>query len=134
MLNHENGHTRPTYLAIIQNNILWFIPLSTRIDKYKKIIEKKKAKYGFCNTILIRKIGNKEVAILFQNAFPTLEKYVSHIHTIDGIDIKLIGSLESEILKQFNDLLKLKQKGINLFLTDVNKIEEILLKELVIMV
>ena len=45
MINHENGHSRPSYLAIKDNNILWFIPLSTKIEKYKSIIEK------FCLTL-----------------------------------------------------------------------------------
>ena len=46
MINHENGYSRPSYLAIKNENILWFIPLSTKIDKYKAIIDKKVKKYG----------------------------------------------------------------------------------------
>ncbi len=57
MINHENGHSRPSYLAISHNEILWFIPLSTKIEKYKSIIAKKEKKYGSCKTILIRKIA-----------------------------------------------------------------------------
>ena len=41
MINHENGHSRPSYLAIKDDNILWFIPLSTKIEKYRNIVEKK---------------------------------------------------------------------------------------------
>ena len=41
MINHENGHSRPSYLAIKDKEILWFIPLSTRVDKYRTIIAKK---------------------------------------------------------------------------------------------
>lgn len=46
MINHENGHSRPSYLAIKDNDILWFIPLSTKVEKYKTIIKKKVKKYG----------------------------------------------------------------------------------------
>lgn len=46
LINHENGHSRPSYLAIKDNNILWFIPLSTQVDKSKKIIDNKIKKYG----------------------------------------------------------------------------------------
>lgn len=42
MIKHENGHSRPSYLAIEDDNILWFIPLSTKTEKYRTIIEKKK--------------------------------------------------------------------------------------------
>ena len=72
MINHENGHSRPSYLAIKDEKILWFIPLSTKTEKYKSIIEKKEKKYGSCKTILIKKIAGREQAILIQNAFPTL--------------------------------------------------------------
>ena len=32
MINHENGHSSHSYLAISHNEILWFIPLSTKIE------------------------------------------------------------------------------------------------------
>ena len=60
MINHENGHSRPSYLAIKDDNILWFIPLSTKIEKYRTIIENKEKKYGTCKTILIKKIAGQE--------------------------------------------------------------------------
>ncbi len=41
MINHENGHSRPTYFVIKNDGVLWFIPLSSKVDKYQKIIEKK---------------------------------------------------------------------------------------------
>ena len=53
MVNHENGNTRPTYLTIKDGDILWFIPLSSKVDKYKKIINDKMNKYGKCYSILI---------------------------------------------------------------------------------
>lgn len=70
MTNHEKGKKRPTYFTIRDEEwILWFIPLSSKIDKYKKIVDRKIKKYGKCDTILIRKITNRESAILIQNAF-----------------------------------------------------------------
>ena len=33
MINHKKGHSRPSYLAIKDDDILWFIPLSSKIDK-----------------------------------------------------------------------------------------------------
>ena len=41
MINHENGKARPTYFTIKNGDILWFIPLSTKVDKYRTIIAKK---------------------------------------------------------------------------------------------
>lgn len=34
MTNHERGRKRPTYFVIKEKNILWFIPLSSKVKKY----------------------------------------------------------------------------------------------------
>ena len=131
MTNHERGKKRPTYFTIKDKNILWFIPLSSKVDKYKKVVNNKLRKYGRCDTILIREILGKESVILLQNAFPTLEKYIDHEHMLDnGKPAKVVESLKDEILDNFNYLLKLKTKGINLFFTDIDKIKEQMLEEL----
>ena len=124
MINHENGHSRPSYLAIKEKNILWFIPLSSKVTKYKSIIEKKKKKYGHCRTILIKKIADVEQVILIQNAFPTLEKYVKNKHIIDGKEVKLSSSAQREIINNFKYVLSLKESGLNLFFTDIDAIKE----------
>ena len=130
MINHENGHSRPSYLAIKDNSILWFIPLSSKIEKYKSIIEKKEKKYGTCRSIIIKKIANKDQVILIQNAFPTLEKYIQSKHTINGRYVRVSTKLEKEIVNNLKYLFSLKRKGLNLFFTDIDKIKEIMLEEL----
>lgn len=130
MINHEKGHSRPSYLAIKDNDILWFIPLSSKIDKYKSIIEKKQKKYGSCKTIVIKKIADKEQVILIQNTFPTLEKYIQNKHTIDGKFIKISSAVEREIINDFKYMLSLKENGLNLFFTDIDRIKEQMLSEL----
>ena len=131
MINHENGRSRPTYFTIKDKNILWFIPLSSKIEKYKKIVDNKMKKYGRCDTILIREILGKESVILLQNAFPTLEKYIDHVHLLsNGKPAKVVASLKEEILQNFEYLLKLKSKNINLFFTDIDKIKMQMLEEM----
>lgn len=61
-----------------------------------------------------------------QNTFPTLEKYIDHPHTINGKPIKVIKSLEEEIIQKFEYMLKLKNNGINLFFADIDRIKRIL--------
>lgn len=115
MTNHECGKKRPTYFTIKDKDILRFIPISSKVEKYQKIVNKKIEKFGFCNTILIENIFDKKTAILLQNAFSTLEKYIDHVHTVDGKPAKISKALEKIILENFKNLLKLKSKGINLF-------------------
>ncbi len=130
MINHENGRARPTYFTIKDKDILWFIPLSSKVSKYKPIIDKKVKKYGSCKSIMIREIANKKSVILLQNAFPTLEKYIDHPHIVNGEPLKVIDSLKEEILNNFNYLLALKKQGKNLFFTDIDEIKNKMLKEL----
>ena len=107
MSNKERGHTRPTYFVIKENNILWFIPLSSKVDKYKKIINNKVKKYGRCDGILIRKILGEDSAILIQNAFPTIEKYIDHVHLLNnGKPAKVIETFFTNIDKIKEEMLK----------------------------
>ena len=130
MINHENGMSRPTYFTIKDKDILWFIPLSSKVSKYQPIIDKKVQKYGDCRSIMIREIADKKSVILLQNAFPTLEKYIDHPHTINGAPVRVGDLLKDEILENFNALLAMKKQGINLFFTDIDKIKEMMLEEL----
>ena len=129
MINHENGHSRPTYFTIKENDILWFIPLSSKIEKYKKIVENKEKKYGSCKTIMIREIAGKDSVILLQNAFPILEKYIDHPHIINGKPLKVIDTLKEEILNNFKYMISIKKEGRNLFFSDIDKLKEIMISE-----
>lgn len=64
MTNHERGKKRPTYFTIRDKDILWFIPLSSKVEKYREIVNKKVGKFGFCNTILIEKVFENDAVIL----------------------------------------------------------------------
>ena len=113
MINHKNGHSRPSYLAIKDGKILWFIPLSSKIQKY-----------GECKTILIKEIAGNKEAILIQNAFPTLEKYIQNRHTINGKVVKVTRAVCKEIINNFKYMLSLKENGLNLFFTDIDLLKQ----------
>ena len=119
-----------SFFTIKDKDILWFIPLSSKVEKYKKIVDDKMKRYGRCDTILIREVLGKDAAILLQNAFPTLEKYIDHPHLLEnGKPAKVVETLKEEILQNFEYFLKLKSKGVNLFFTDIDKIKEKLIEK-----
>ncbi len=93
------------------------------------MIDKKIEKYVFCNTIIVRKIADEDTAILLQNAFLTLEKYIDYVHTVDGVPLKIPTNLQNEI-SLFKNMLELKKRGINLFFTDIDVLKQQMLKEL----
>lgn len=132
MRNHENGKARPTYFCIKNENtnILWFIPMSSKVEKYKQIRNLKISKYGNCDTILIKKFMGKESVFLLQNMFPTIEKYVDHNHIVNGEETKVINQVANEIESVFNKVMKLVEKGKKIIFTDVEKDMKIMLDEL----
>ena len=130
MTNHERGKKRPTYFTIKDEDILWFIPLSSKVEKYRNIVNNKINKFGFCDTILIEKVFDDESVILLQNAFPTLEKYIDHVHTVDGVPLSVPTDLQNEIKRLFKNMIGLKKRGTNLFFTDIDTLKQKMLEEI----
>ena len=132
MKNHEGNSTRPNYFCVKMENedVLWFIPMSSRVEKYKAIIENKIKKYKKCDTIVIGNYRGKDHAFLLQNMFPIIDKYIDHIDTVQGKALKVPSETRRIILDKVNKIFKLKQKGINLIFPDVDKIEQLLIEEL----
>ena len=70
---------RPHYYCFEDSDtgIFWMIPLSSRIDKYKKIVENKEKAGKPCDIIHIVKLDDsRESAFLIQDMFPIIEKYI----------------------------------------------------------
>ena len=55
---------RPCYFAFIEKNtqLLWFIPISSKYEKYESIYDKKKAKNGVCDTIVLGELLGRKRA------------------------------------------------------------------------
>ena len=49
-------------MGIFHKEKNWMIPISSQVEKYKIIIEKKKQRYGKCNTIIIGRFAGKDNA------------------------------------------------------------------------
>ncbi len=132
MKNHENGSTRPTYFCIKNpdSKILWFVPMSSKVEKYKKLLDKKISKKGVCDTIVIGKYRRKDAAFLIQNIFPITEKYIDHIDIIRNKAVPVVEGTQKEIMQKVNKVFRLKEKGINLIFPNVDEIEKKLLDEL----
>lgn len=59
-----------------------------------------------------------------------MEKYIQSRHTIDGKIVKISSAVEREIIEDFEYMLSLKLSGLNLFFTDIDYIENLMLEEL----
>ncbi len=133
MSNKENGNYRPHFYAIQDKNnasLYWMIPISSQIEKYKNIIEKKMKRYGKCNTIVIGKFAGKENAFLIQNTFPIISKYFDHIHTIENKPVTVHDELNKILTQNLSEILAMYHRGIKLIYTDIDKIKAVIEKEI----
>lgn len=133
MSNKEQGNYRPHYYAIQDkknSELYWMIPISSQAEKYKGIIEKKRKRYGKCNTTVIGLFAGKENAFLIQNAFPIIEKYFDHIHTIQEQPVTIHKKLDKLLVENLNKVLAMYNRGIKLTFTDITAIRTIMEKEL----
>lgn len=136
MKNKEDGHYRPHYFCVADpktEGIFWAIPQSTKVEKFKRIMQSKieKSKAHRCDTIVIGNFGGKENAFLIQNMFPITEKYIDHEHLIEGLSVKVHDDLCTEINTKALRVLNLHKSGYRILFPDVNKIYKLMADELV---
>ena len=137
MKNKENGNKRPCYYCFKSkeySNIIWFIPVSTKIDKYQNIYEKKlkkQIKLGktpSIDTIVFGNVANTYSVFLIQNMFPVTEEYVESQYIKNKVAIKLSNKLQTEIIGKATKVLNLYNHGMkNIVFPDIDKILEKLL-------
>ncbi len=133
MANKENGNYRPHFFFIADPEtagIYWAIPQSSRVDKYRKLIKDKVAKYGKCNTIIIDRVNGRESVFLIQNMFPIIEKYVDHEHTIAGRSSFVHKKLAEQIKESAEEVLLLQRKGKHIVFPDIDRIYNLMRDEL----
>jgi hypothetical protein len=134
MRNREGGAYRPTYYCLKdeKTGLLWVVPMSKRIDKYNTIIVKDTARYGSCQKILIARYGDEQSAFLFQNMFPTLPKYIDHVHTVAGIPMAVNRTIQNEISKRFKEIRRLYSRGVKMVFPNIVRLEKLMIDELAI--
>lgn len=111
MKNKESGNKRPCYYCIKSkkyDNIIWFIPVSTKIEKYKKVYDS---------------------AFLIQNMFPVTLDYIESQYIKNKVPIKVSNQLQTEIIYKSNKVLNLYNHGMkNIVFPNIDRILEKLLQ------
>lgn len=133
MSNKENNRYRPHFFFFADpkvSGIYWAVPQSSKVDKYRKIMNDKIAKFGKCNTIVIGTFAGEDNAFLIQNMFPIIEKFVDHEHTINGIGVKIHKKLANDIISNAMQVLSMHNRGKSLIFPDVDKIYSMMKDEL----
>ena len=128
-LRGNKKENRPHYYCIEdKNGIYWMIPMSTRVEKYKKIIETKEKNKKKCDVLHILKLSNgKNNVFLIGDMFPITENYIEREYTIKNNHLMLYN--ESEIIlieKKAKKVKEMIKHGVKFTRTqpDVMKIFE----------
>ena len=132
MQNKENGTYRPTFYCLQdeKTSLLWMVPLSTRVQKFKAIHDKQVRKYGRCLTIVLGEFDGKDAAFLLQNMFPIREYYLDHIHTRNNNPVPVKYSIHKEVSTNMKRLRQLHSRGKKVVFSDISRLEKIMLAEL----
>ena len=132
MVNKENGNKRPCYFCFKdrQNSeIIWFVPISTKYDKYKKLYDIKKIKSGK-RPVYIFVFGNvlgKKAVFLIQNIFPTTLEYIEKKYTNSNRDVEIPEVVKAEIITKSLRVVDLAKGGVKIPFYDIIEMKNILL-------
>lgn len=127
-LKGNKGENRPHYYCFkdTEKDIYWMIPLSSRVDKYQRIIDNKKKNGKSCDILHVVKLDDdKKSVFLIQDMFPITEKYMEREYTIAGNHLILTSEhVAKEIDKKARKVLALLKRGIKFMPTqpDIMKI------------
>ena len=114
MKNKEEGHGRPCFLAIQDDDgLYWMIPISSKVEKFKAIYKHKTQNGKRCDTICFANVLGNERAFLIQNMFPITEKYISgeYCQHSTGNPVMISEIEAKEILERFKRVLALVKQG-----------------------
>ena len=107
---------RPHYYCFKEEKVglYWMIPLSSKVEKYKRIMNQKIERKKPCDIIHIIKLDNgKESAFLIQDMFHITEKYIERKYTIANNHLTVTSEHSAiEIEKKAKKVMNMLKKGI----------------------
>ena len=124
MKNKEADRGRPCYYCFEYDNVSWMIPISSQIEKYQKIFNKKKQKYRNYYGIRFGYVLGKKRAFLLQNICPVTSEYIegTYMNKVTNLPVTIDPAFAAEIERCAKQILVLHRKNISAVLTDINYI------------
>ena len=130
--NDEQEHKRPCFCPFTEDGIIyWLIPISSKVDKFEKIYQEKKRRYGKCDTIDFCNVLGHKKAVLIQNMCPVSKNYISNEY-LDAWQnpVQICQKTRRRIIRKAKKILHLQRNGHDLVFGNVLEIEKQLLRHL----
>lgn len=137
-LKGNKEQNRPHYYCFNDdiNGLYWLIPMSGRVDNYKKIIKTRQSCGKPCDILHVCKLSSdRENAFLIQDMLPVTDKYILRPYTFAGKPLILVKDEDKRIIEQkAKRVLNLIKRGTKVtpLQADVMKIKNELLNDLLI--
>lgn len=126
--NKERGIKRPCFYCFkdkTNTDLIWFIPISSKIEKYERIYNKKIKRNKVVDTIVFGYVEGEKRVFLIQNMFPTTKEYIIEKYIKNTRDVTVNKRLNKELENKANKILLLVEKGhTNLVFPDVLNIRK----------
>lgn len=126
-------NSRPCFFAFTNkanDKIYWFVPISSKVDKYEAIADKNVARYGRCDFLEFGEVLGHRTAFLIQNMFPATREYIADRYIHNDVVVRIDKITEQAVIKKAEDVLEKRKKGIKLTFTDIDKIYSTLQEQL----
>ncbi len=132
MLNKQNGKKRPCYFCFrdkYNKEIIWFVPISTKYEKYQKIYEYKKQRQHRVYNFVFGEVVGKKSVFLIQNIFPTTEEYILEKYVTENKDVEIALNVRNKIIAYSRQVIMKAEQGINIPFYNIIEMEKILLNK-----
>ena len=109
------------------------MPCSSKIEKFERLIQKKKEQHKPTDTIKIVKIFDCKTVLLFQDMFPATARYIDGQYIKGGQAVRIADpKLILELEKTARKIIGLLHRGIHFTPTQpvVIRIERLMIEEL----
>ena len=134
-LKGNKAENRPHYYAFLdeKTGLNWFVPMSSKVGKYQRIIDARKKRGQPCDIVHIAKLDNGKVSVFdILDVFPATPEYVKREYLFNNVHLRVTSEKTAkEIDKKVKRVLKLIHNGVKLSPTqpDVLYIENKLLEK-----
>lgn len=121
----SNGkHGRPCFYCFKADEYFWMIPISSKVEKYEKLYNKKVIKYPNYDGIRFGYVNGQKRAFLLQNICPITAKYIDCEYKIENNtkSVFINPDLKKELNGIARKIIRLYKSGTKIVLTDLDYI------------
>lgn len=132
MENKESGNKRPCYFCFrdkYNENIIWFVPISTKYEKYQKIYEEKSKKQKRVYNFVFGEVVGKKAVFLIQNIFPTTEEYILEKYITDSKDVEIPLNVKKKVINTSKKVIQLAEHGTIIPFYNIIEMKNVLLNK-----